>query len=206
MTQHPFVSAILLSAGESTRMGRLKALLPWRGATLIQSQVASLLAGGADEVIAVLGFQAASLRPLVDAIPNARVVVNRRYPTGKSSSVRAGLRRLRPETTAIVVLSVDQPRSPGLVRRVLAAHRESGAPITYPAYQGKGGHPIVFSANLLPEMLRVREATEGLRQVVERHRAAVNKVELGDPEALLDLNRPEDYEQALAAAATKGGG
>lgn len=192
------IAAVLLAAGESTRMGRLKALLPWKGSTLIQHQVKALLEAGVHEVIVVLGYRAESLRPLVEAFPGARAVLNLRYRTGKSSSLRAGLRHVDPQTKAIVVLAVDQPRTAEVVRQVLEVHRRLGGPIAYPSYKGKGGHPIVFSVALLPEMMRVREARQGLREVVERHRAEVSKVEMDDPDVLLDLNRPEDYEGAMA--------
>ena len=67
MTQHIPISAILLAAGESTRMRQQKALLPWQGTTLIQYQVSSLLEAGVSQVVAVLGHHAETLRPLVEA-------------------------------------------------------------------------------------------------------------------------------------------
>ena len=178
-------------------MGRLKALLPWRGAMLIEYQVNALLEAGVSEVVVVLGYRAETLRPLVERFPQARAVLNLRYRTGKSSSVRAGLRHVDPDADAILVLAVDQPRSAELVRRVIAAHAELGAPITYPAYRRKGGHPIVFSRAVLPEMMRIRESRQGLREVVNCHRAEVAKVEIDDADVLLDLNRPEEYERAV---------
>lgn len=190
------VSAILLAAGESTRMGQQKALLLWKGRMLLQHQVATLLEAGVSEVIVVVGYRAERLRPLVEAFPEAKAVLNLRYRSGKSSSVRAGLRRLDPRAEAILVLAVDQPRSLEVVRAVVRAHQQGGAPITYPSYGGKGGHPILFSARLLPEMLRVRESRQGLREVVERHRPEVHRIELDDPDVLLDLNRPEEYQEA----------
>lgn len=195
------ISAVLLAAGESTRMGKLKALLPWRDVTLLEHQVATLLHAGVQEVIVVLGYKAETLRPLVERYPQAKPVLNLRYRTGKSSSVRAGLRQVSPGADAVLVLAVDQPRDHEVVRGVIEAHRSSRTLITYPAHAGKGGHPIIFSASLLPEMLRVSEAKQGLREVVERHRSRVHKVELGTSEVLLDLNRPEDYERAGIGAA-----
>ena len=203
-TQRQRIAAVLLAAGESTRMGRLKALLPWHGTTLIQYQVSALLEAGVSEVVVVLGYRAETLRPLVEAYPNVSVVLNLRYRTGKSSSVKAGLRHISQDTEGILVLAVDQPRSVTVVREVMAAHRQLGAPITYPAYKGKGGHPIVFSAQLLPEMQAIRESRAGLREVVGRHRSEVSKIEMDDPDVLLDLNRPEDYERAVAAEGSRG--
>ena len=192
----PPISAILLAAGESTRMGQQKALLPWRGTTLIQCQLGSLIEAGVSQVVVVLGYRAETLRPLVEAVPGAETVLNLRYRTGKSSSVRAGLRRIDPRAEGILVLAVDQPRSPEVVRRVLATHRELRSLITYPAYGGKGGHPVIFSSDLLPEMMRIRESRQGLREVVVRHRAQVSRIETDQAEVLLDLNKPEEYERA----------
>ena len=196
----PDVSAVLLAAGESTRMGQQKALLPWKGTTLLLYQVNSLLDAGVSEVIAVLGYRAETLRSLIDGIPRVATALNLRYRTGKASSVRAGLRQVNPQAQTVLVLSVDQPRSPALLRRVLEAHRQRGALITYPAYQDRGGHPVLFSGTLLPEMTRIRESRQGLREVVERHRLELIRLAVDDQEALLDLNRPQDYERAVAAA------
>ena len=178
-------------------MGRQKALLPWGGTTLIQHQVLALLEAGASQVVAVLGYRAETLRSLVEEVPGVRTVLNLRYRTGKSSSVRAGLRHVEPQAEGILVLAVDQPRSANVMRRIVAAHRELGSLITHPAYGGKGGHPIIFSRALLPELMRIRESRQGLREVVERHRAEVSPIEVDDPEVLLDLNVPEDYQRAV---------
>lgn len=174
-------------------MGQQKALLAWRGTTLIQHQVHSLLEAGVSQVIVVLGYRAETLRPLVEEVPGIRTVLNLRYRTGKSSSVRAGLRHVEPQVEGILVLAVDQPRSAGVMRRIVAAHRELGSLITYPTHRGRGGHPVIFSRVLLPELMGIRESRQGLREVVERHRSEAARIEVDDPEVLLDLNVPEDY-------------
>ena len=196
----PALSAVLLAAGESTRMGRQKALLPWRGTTLLLYQAHALLEAGASQVILVVGYRAETLRSLADGIPGVVTALNLRYRTGKTSSIRAGLRHVSPQANGILILSVDQPRSSSLVRTVIDAHRRQGMLITYPAYRGKGGHPVLFSSTLLPEMLRIRESRQGLREVVERHREQVLRLNVDDLEALLDLNRPEDYQRAVSEA------
>ena len=195
------ISAVLLSAGESTRMGYPKALLDWQGVPLVQYQVRSLIDSGVDQVIAVLGHKAESIRPLVESEPGAEVVVNLRYRTGKSSSVRAGLKMVNPEAEHVTIISVDQPRSPKLLSHVLEAHLRHGSTITYPVYQGRGGHPVLFSRALLPELMGISEARKGLREVIERHGAEVNRVQVDDPEAILDMNTVEDYRRAAARTA-----
>ncbi|MQF94116.1 MAG: hypothetical protein FI731_00360, partial [SAR202 cluster bacterium] len=72
----PGTWAILLAAGESSRMGQLKALLPWQGATLIEHQLHSLLNAGIDRVVVVLGHDVDRLKPIVDSVNGASWVLN----------------------------------------------------------------------------------------------------------------------------------
>ena len=193
----PGAWAILLAAGESSRMGQLKALLPWRGQTLLEHQTAALLDGGAERVVVVLGHRADELRPLLEG--NAGIVwtLNPDYRQGKTTSIRAGLSALDPAAVAdILLLNVDQPRSAADVARILSVHRARGCAFTVPTYQGKGGHPIVLSAALLPELRQISEETQGIKAIVRRRPESVNRTPLDNPEILLDLNTPEQYRAA----------
>ena len=192
----PGISAVLLAAGESTRMGQLKALLPWQGTTLLQHQVQTLLEAGAHEVIVVLGHRAVDLVAHVRGV-QAHSVFNPDYLQGKTTSIRMGLRSLSPGADGVLLLAVDQPRTAAIVRRVLEEHQHSGALITSPVHQGHGGHPLVFSATLLPELLAIQEATQGVRAVLERHEGSVQRVPFDTPLVTLDVNSPEDYQKAL---------
>ena len=195
------VWAILLAAGESSRMGQLKALLPWRGKTLLEHQVVALLEGGADRVTVVLGHRADELRPLVEAKSGAAWVLNPDYLQGKTTSIRAGLSVIDSvEVDDVLLLNVDQPRSSADVSAVLAAHRRSQCEVTVPEYCGKGGHPIALSASLLPELLQINEETQGIKAVVRRRAGSVQRLPLDNPEILLDLNTPEQYQAAVEAA------
>jgi molybdenum cofactor cytidylyltransferase len=178
-------------------MGLCKAVLPWQETTLLRYQVNSLLSAGIPDVIVVVGHKAETLRPLIERVSSVTTVLNLRYRTGKSSSVRAGLRHLGTDADHILVLAVDQPRSSDLIRQVLDAHITHGAPVTYPTYQGKGGHPVVFSRDLLPEMTRIRESHQGLREVVQHHRHEAVRIPVDDSHVLLDLNLPHDYQRAF---------
>ena len=191
-----FVSAILTAAGESTRMAQPKPLLPWRGSTLIRCQIDSLLQGGVEEVVVVLGHMHEQVARHAEG-PGVRWVLNPDYRTGRASSIRAGLAALDPRTDAVVLLGVDQPRPPEIVRAVLEAHTGASAPITAPRFGGRGGHPAVFAAALIPEMARISEQRQGVREVYEAHRDEVQRVDVDDPAVRLDLNTPEEYEAAL---------
>lgn len=190
--------AILLAAGESTRMGRLKPLLPWAGVTLIEWQIAQLRDAGVSQVVAVLGSRAPEVEPLVTAA-GATPVVNMLFREGRASSIRAAAAAVDATARRIVIVGVDQPRPAWVTRRLLAKSSESRALILSPMFMGRGGHPIVLDASLLEELLRVDEATLGLRAITERHRAEAIGVEFENSCVIVDLNTPVEYEAALAA-------
>ena len=193
----PHISAILTAAGESSRMGRPKALLPWRGLSLVEYQVSSLLEGGADKVIVVLGHEHDTIAPRLMG-DSVKYVVNPQYALGKTTSIKAGLRELGPEVDDIVLLAVDQPRPPEIVAKVVDSHVGAGALVTSPRYRGRGGHPLIFSATLREELEAITEGGQGVRAVFRAHAADVNEVRIDDPVIRLDLNTPDDYRRAVA--------
>src|SRR3972149_3232873 len=97
--------ALLLAAGESARMGRPKALLPWQGGTLVEFQIEQLLAGGVERVVLVLGHQAEAVRRGGSPHARATIVLNQDYATGKTSSVRAGLEAIPNHADAVLILA-----------------------------------------------------------------------------------------------------
>lgn len=195
----PRVSAVLLAAGRSSRMGATKALLPWSGATLLEHQLAQLAAvDEVTEIIVVTGYDAARVEPLVARAPNVRAVRNDAWATGKAGSVVAGIRAVAPDADMILLLAVDQPRPAAVHRALIAACERARAPITLPVYDGRRGHPLIFDRALLPELLAVDDATRGVRAVVARHAAAVREVPCDDASVLLDINTPDDLARAAS--------
>ena len=205
-----FTSAILLAAGVSRRMGTLKALLDWQGRPLIIHQIVALREAGADEVVVVLGHRADELQARIGAnrdvyaLGKVRCVVNDDYALGKTTSIKTGLWAVGPSTgpgSSIVMLNVDQPRSAGIIAQVLTAHQNGDNNlITIPTCKGKGGHPIIVSRKLYSELIAIDEQTQGMKAVTERHREATQRIELGAPELLWDVNTPEQYQSTLKAA------
>jgi molybdenum cofactor cytidylyltransferase len=196
--------ALLLAAGESARMGRPKALLPWQGGTLVEFQVEQLLAGGIARVVLVLGHEAEAVRGVAFPLARTTIVLNRDYATGKTSSVRAGMDAIPEDADAVLVLAVDQPRPAGFIRRLRQAHETSDALITVPSFGGRHGHPTIFSRELFPEIRDIREETQGLRAVRHRHRARTQVIETATRIPLIDINTPDEYQDALAFFASLG--
>jgi molybdenum cofactor cytidylyltransferase len=205
----PPASAIILAAGESTRMGRPKALLPWGDGTLLDYHVAELRAAGVDDIVVVLGHGAEAIRPRVPA--GVRVAVNNAYREGRASSLRAGAAAVADDSGPIIVLNVDQPRPRRVFERLLREHREAKALVTLPVSDGQRGHPAVLAAALRPELRAATEEAQGLRGIIAAHEDALRPVHyamvqhesaMGDLDLTalivrLDLDTPEDYENAL---------
>ncbi|MBI2166484.1 MAG: nucleotidyltransferase family protein [Chloroflexi bacterium] len=193
----PGVSAIVIAAGESSRLGRPKALLPWGDKPLVQYQVSALAGAGAAEVIVVLGHNADIIAPFVRGAEALKVVINTKYQAGKTGSIKMGLREVSQASQAVLVLAVDQPRTAAFLSRLMKAHLAQTLPVTVPVFRGRRGHPPVFSLTLLPELMAIREETQGLKEITERHRDEIHELPFDTETAVLDINTEEEYKRAL---------
>ncbi|HEU0075782.1 MAG TPA: nucleotidyltransferase family protein [Dehalococcoidia bacterium] len=191
------IAAILLAAGESTRMGRLKQLLPWGGVPLVAWQVAQLREAGVEDVIVVLGHAAEQVRLAVP--PDATVAVNEAYKQGRATSLRRGAEATPEGVEAVLILGVDQPRPAWLSKRLIEQWRASRALVVSPRFGQSYGHPILLDGSLLPELREVSDETLGLRAVIDRHVGRAESVSIADDASNVDLNTLSDYEAALAA-------
>jgi CTP:molybdopterin cytidylyltransferase MocA len=191
------VAAIVLAAGESRRMGFPKALLPIAGHTFVEHIVRALAAAGVDAVYVVLGAHADRIQAAVDLAP-ARVVLNPDWPRGQLSSLQAGLRALPPGAhDAVLMALVDHPLiEPRVVRAVIDAHARTGRPIVVPVHNGRRGHPVLFAARLIPELLAA-PLDAGARAVIRAHAAEVLELPTDAPGVLADIDTPQLYAEWL---------
>ena len=193
------IAALLLAAGLSTRMGTTsKALLPWGSTTLINYQVESLRNAGVELIIVVTGFQHEKLKTRIISMSNVEIIYNPLYRTGKASSIKSGLSLVDPNSIDdILVCSVDQPRDHTIIRSILDQHIQTHSLVTIPAFQGKGGHPTVFSCRLFREMNAITDTTLGLKSLI--YNQPVNLFEVSTNKILIDLNTRADYEKAYGS-------
>lgn len=197
MTSHRGpVAALVLAAGQSSRMGSPKALLNWGGKPLLQHQIDELTSAGCQPVCVVLGHEAERIERALHCAAPCRLVRNAHYRTGRASSVRAGAAILPDETAAVVVASVDGPCSAATVEALIQAWRDGDAAIVVPRLAGKNGHPALFDGALLPELRAVQEASQGLRAVRRAHSRETRFLDLNDPLIGLNLNTAADYAAA----------
>lgn len=193
------IPGVVLAGGKSSRMGRPKALLPMGpgGETFFQRITQTLLDGGVEEVIVVVGADGDAIRAAVgEDSSHVRLVNNPDYEQGQLSSLLAGLRTIdRPGVSAALVTLIDAPLvSANTVQTLIRTHRERGALIVRPASSGRHGHPVIFGRALFDELRRADPA-EGVKSVVHAHRADILDVDIRDEGAFIDIDSREDYER-----------
>ena len=182
------IAVIILAAGESSRMGRDKALLTYRGRTFLEANIQMLRAAGLERIVVVLGYHADEIQRAVD-LRGIQVVINANYPQGQTSSLQAGLRALEKDEPEAVILSlVDHPAfTPESVKSLLANFHQSGAPLVIPTYRDRRGHPVLMGRQIIDELLRL-PCDAGADSVVRRYRSATRFVEVEDDAIVMDVD------------------
>ena len=192
------ISAIILAAGESRRMKEPKPLMNWGDSNLINYQISVLENPKVEEIIIVLGSRADEISNSISET-KFRVVENKDFKLGKTTSIIKGLNSISNTNNDVLILACDQPRTKDLVGKVIDFHLELAhvKKITMPIYQKKSGHPIIFSNLFFKDLLAIKEATQGIRQIIKENEGSVYKYETSDESATVDLNTPDQYKQSF---------
>ncbi len=195
------VSAVVLAAGAGSRFGGGKLLAPFGGRTLIEATLDGLREAPVDETIVVVGTEGERLRD-VSTAHGARVVENRDWAEGMSTSVRAGFDACSPESRAAVVVLADQPLvGAGAVGRLVEAF-EDGARVAVATYGGEMRNPALFAREVWPVLGSEMSGDRGARAVLTRHPELVTEVPCDDVADPADVDTREDLrrlERELAA-------
>ncbi|MDH4249247.1 MAG: nucleotidyltransferase family protein [Deltaproteobacteria bacterium] len=190
------ISAILLAAGQSTRMGsENKLLMRIGGRTLIERMVDVVTASDIAETILVLGHQAGRVRPLVEAKP-VRIVENLDYAEGMGSSFQAGLQAVSPEASAVMICLTDQPllETEDVNHLIHAFQAQQEKSMAVPRFKGQRGNPVLFSTRYRAEVMATRGPVAGCRGIIQKYPEAVLAVEMNNDHILWDMDTPADYE------------
>ncbi|MCC7021403.1 MAG: nucleotidyltransferase family protein [Thermomicrobiales bacterium] len=165
------IVGIVLAAGSSSRLGRPKQLLPLAGEPLIRQTLRRILASSLDDLVVVVGHEAEAIAATLRDFP-VRIVYNPDAAQGQSTSVLAGLGALPAGAEAALFLLGDQPGiDPAVIDALIAAWRESRAPIVAPRYTGGIGNPVLFDRRVFPELMSL-QGDAGARPAVRAHREA----------------------------------
>ena len=195
------ISAIILAAGQSKRMGQPKLLLPWKNVTVLEQVIAVFADSGVEDILVITGGAHEQIQEIVwkcREIYPVRSVYNKDYENGELlSSIWCGLRHLTEQTAEAVLIGLgDQPQiQEGSVRAVRDAFLQTGKALIVPSYQMRRGHPWLVARPLWQELLEMN-ATQTPRDFLNAHGKHIHYVEIDSPSILTDLDTPEQYRMA----------
>jgi molybdenum cofactor cytidylyltransferase len=186
------MSAILLAAGQSKRMGKPKLLMPFGQSTIIEQAVDNLLGSAADEVIVVLGNRASAVRRLIADRP-VKLVINPDYEQGMSTSIVAGLKLADRRTKAVMLALGDQPLIDSqTINRLIVGFRSHDKGIAIPTYQGDRGHPVIFHTKYKGPLLALK-GDVGAKQIIKDNPGDILEVAVDCEGIKIDIDTAACY-------------
>jgi molybdenum cofactor cytidylyltransferase len=198
------VIAIVLAAGESSRMGRPKPLLPLNSSTFLSHLLEEIGASRISRTVVVLGHHP---EVVLEAMPEIApiTIVNQDYQLGQLSSLHAGLREVGDTSDAVLLSLADHPFvTRQVIDAIILAHERTHRPIVVPTYGGARGHPTLFARPLFAELLEA-PLDQGARVVVRAHADEVLEVPTEEAGVVADVDTPAQYEQWLGYWRTRQG-
>ncbi len=189
------LSAVILAGGASRRMGRPKALLPFRGQTILDRLI-RLYRVYCERVIVVLGHTPETIQAGIERAAEVEIAINPDPERGQFSSLQCGL-ALAPGS--VLFTPVDYPAvAEGTVELLVRRMRIGGAPMVAPSFRDRHGHPVLVREDVKLALLNL-PADGVAREVIHRYRDEAEYVEVEDAGVCQDIDRMEDYQQLMAA-------
>ena len=181
------ISAVILAAGKSIRMGQPKMLMPWGNVTVLGKVIETLRAAGVEDITLVTNSTIA-LQITKYELP---IILN---DNGEMlESIQLGLQAQKPSVEATLICLGDQPQvEEGSVKQVCNGFRQSKSRLVVPSHQMRRGHPWLVTRELWGEILQLR-APKSMRDFLNTHKDEILYVECDSPGILQDLDTPADY-------------
>ena len=162
------ISAVLLGAGESKRMGVDKLSLPWGRKTMLEHCFETLLRSQVQELVVVLSIRNKGIRNLFQG-RKVRIVVNPLSKMGMSASIRRGLQEIHPHCHGILIALGDQPLlKTSTINALIRTFDQGKGGIIVPSFRGRRGHPVIFQRRFKKELLNLKGDAGG-RSIIESH-------------------------------------
>jgi molybdenum cofactor cytidylyltransferase len=187
------ISAILLAAGQSKRMGELKQLMPFGQSTIVEQAIDNLLDSAVDEVIVVVGYKAENVIKAIAAKP-IKLAINPDYEQGMSTSIIAGLNLVHGRVQGVMLVLGDQPLvNSQTINSLIEEFYNHDKGIAVPTYQGSRGHPIIFAIKYKEKLLKLKGDVGG-RQIIKDHPGDVLEVAVNSESIVADFDTTDDYQ------------
>jgi len=185
------VSAILLAAGRSRRMGAFKPLLPFGDTTVIESCLNNLHAAGIENIIVVVGHRTEEVQARLKN-RNVSFALNPDPDSEMSASIACGVKVISDSAKALLISLVDHPAVPPEIVTLLITEWNQGAKLVQPEYNGRGGHPVLIDLVYRHELLAL-DPRKGLRSLFTAHHEEVRRLPVDSPYVARDMDTWEDY-------------
>jgi molybdenum cofactor cytidylyltransferase len=189
------ISAVVLAAGRSQRMGRPKMTLPWGNTTVIGRVVQVLELAGVDHIQVVTGGAHAEVESALQGSP-ARLIFNPRFSdSGMLASLQLGLAHLPEASEAALVVLGDQPQiQPEVVVALVARYHEDRPALVVPSYTMRRGHPWIVARSLWAE-IQALGTSQTLRDLLHSQAEQIVYLPVDTDSILADLDTPGDYQR-----------
>ena len=187
------VTALVLAAGLSRRMGQLKQLLPVNNRPAIRHCIDTIIASGINDIVAVIRNDSEELKNILNGLPLS-IVYNRNAESEMAESVRIGLRAIAASATGVMVCLSDHPLvKVETLKTLLHIHEQKPDRILLPRCNGKNGHPVLFPVQIIHQVF----SGLNLREIISRYPDMVKNVQVMDEGILFDMDTREDYENII---------
>jgi molybdenum cofactor cytidylyltransferase len=186
------ISAILLAAGQSRRMGAFKPLLPFGKTTVVRSCINNLRAGGVGHIVVVVGQRAAEVQANLADLDDLEFALNPDPNSEMSASIVCGVERLPTTAKAVLIALTDQPAIPPDVIQTLINEWRSGSKLVIPQFQKRGGHPVLIDLAFREELLTL-EPQLGLRALFDANKDRVQRPPVNSSYIARDMDTWDDY-------------
>lgn len=183
------VSAILLAAGQSSRMGSLKQLMPLGNSTILEQTLFNLLGSKITDIVVVLGHKAEDITKKLSGRP-VKLVVNPLYRNGMGTSIAAGLKFIDSQAQAVMLVMADQPYvDSATIDRLVEAFDSGGKGIAIPTFKGRRGHPLIFARKYKAPLSRLKDDIGG-REIIKENPGDVLEVPVDCEGIVIDIDTP----------------
>ena len=188
------ISAILLAAGQSKRMGGDNKLIKkYNKKYLINYIVGTLIKSKIDKIIIVLGFQSPKVRKITAKNEKINFIYNKNYKSGISSSIKTGLKRVSKKNIGFLIVQADMPLiSKNIINSICYVVKKNRKEIIAPTYKGKMGNPIGFKYSMVKILNKVKKDT-GAKKIILRNKKRLGFIKVNSKSIFKDFNTKRDF-------------